>query len=99
MQGNAVLYVGLLWGADGRDTDLWVFCGDARRPGEAMNEPVIDRPVTPMALLLGDLPGLEQMELDAPGDGRDAGLAWFAGGEVAGFLVLRGLARSGRSRT
>src|SRR5882757_7774793 len=45
---------------------------------------------TPMALLLGDMPGLEQVELDAPGDDRDGGLAWFAGGEVAGFLGLAG---------
>ena len=44
----------------------------------------------PMALLLGDVPGLEQVELDAPGDDRDAGLAWFPGGEVAGFLGLAG---------
>ena len=35
---------------------------------------------------LGDLPGVEQVELDFPHDVGDAGLAWFPGGEVAGFL-------------
>jgi hypothetical protein len=44
----------------------------------------------PMALLLGDMPGLKQVKFDAPGDDRDAGLAWFPGGEVAGFLGLAG---------
>ena len=38
-----------------------------------------------MALLLGYLPGVEQVELDFPHDIGDAGLAGFAGGEVAGF--------------
>jgi hypothetical protein len=37
-------------------------------------------------LALGDLPGIEQMELDLPDDVGDAGLSWFPGGEVAGFL-------------
>ncbi len=36
-------------------------------------------------LALGDLPGVEQVELDFPHDVGDAGLAWFPGGEVAGF--------------
>ena len=36
-------------------------------------------------LALGDLPGIEQVELDFPDDAGDAGLAWFPGGEVAGF--------------
>jgi predicted nucleotide-binding protein len=36
-------------------------------------------------LALGDLPGVEQVELDFPDDAGDAGLAWFPGGEVAGF--------------
>jgi len=45
-----------------------------------------------MALLLGDLPGIEQVALDSPGDVRDAGLAGFAGREVAGLL---GLAKGG----
>lgn len=39
-----------------------------------------------MALLLGDLPGIEQVELDPPGNSGDAGLAGFSGGEAAGFL-------------
>jgi len=39
-----------------------------------------------MALLLGDLPWSEQVELDSAGDAGDAGLAGLAGGEVAGFL-------------
>ena len=39
-----------------------------------------------MALLLGDLPGIEQVELDPAGDADDAGLAGFAGGEVTGLL-------------
>ena len=43
-----------------------------------------------MALLLGDLPWIEQVELDSPGDAADAGLAGLAGGEVAGFLGLAG---------
>jgi hypothetical protein len=38
-----------------------------------------------MALLLDDLPWIEQVELDPPGDIGDAGLAGLAGGEVAGF--------------
>ena len=38
-----------------------------------------------MALLLGDLPGIQQVELDASGDVGDAGLAGFARGEVAGL--------------
>ena len=49
-------------------------------------------------MLLGDLPGVEQVELDPAGDADDAGLAGFPGGEVAGLLGFRGLARSGRSR-
>ena len=36
----------------------------------------------PNGLALGDLPGVEQVELDFP---DDAGLAWLPGGEVAGF--------------
>jgi hypothetical protein len=39
-----------------------------------------------MALLLGYLPGVEQVELDSPYDVGDAGLAGFSGGEVAGLL-------------
>ena len=42
----------------------------------------------PMALLLGDLPGIQQAELDASGDVDDAGLAGFARREVAGLLAL-----------
>ena len=40
----------------------------------------------PMALPLGDLPGVEQVELDFPDDVGDAGLPGLSGGEVAGFL-------------
>ena len=36
----------------------------------------------PMALLLGDLPWVEQVELDSAGDAGDAGDAGLAGGEV-----------------
>jgi hypothetical protein len=41
-------------------------------------------PVRPMSLPLGDLPGVEQVELDYPDDVGDAGLAGLSGGEVAG---------------
>src|ERR1700683_4551977 len=47
-----------------------------------------------MALLSGELPGAEQVELDCAGDFGDAQLTWLAGGEVAGLL---GLARPLRS--
>jgi hypothetical protein len=43
-----------------------------------------------MALLLGDLPGVEQVELDPAGDADDAGLAGFPGGEVAGLFGFPG---------
>jgi hypothetical protein len=36
-------------------------------------------------LALGDLPGVEQVELDFPHDAGDARLARFPGREVAGF--------------
>lgn len=39
------------------------------------------------------------MEFDAPGDGCRDGFARLAGGKPPAFLVLRGLARSGPSRT
>jgi hypothetical protein len=52
-------------------------------------------PHGPMSLLLGDLPGVEQVELDSPRDVGDAGLAGFSGGEVAGFL---GFPRAGAAR-
>jgi hypothetical protein len=48
-----------------------------------------------MALLLGDLPGVEQVELDSPYDVGDAGLAGFSGGEVAGLLGLPGAGPAG----
>ena len=60
--------------------------------------PVAHR-LSPMALLLGDLPWVEQVELDFSDDVGDAGLAGLAGGEVTGLLGFAGLARSGRSRT
>ena len=53
----------------------------------------------PMALLLGDLPGIQQVELDASGDVDDAGLAGFARREVAGLLALARADPAGRSRT
>ena len=56
-------------------------------------------PHGPISLLLGDLPGIEQVELDCAGDVGDAGLAGLRAGKSPAFLVLRGLARSGRSRT
>jgi hypothetical protein len=40
-----------------------------------------------MALLSGELPGAEQVELDCAGDFGDARLTWLAGGEVAGELL------------
>jgi hypothetical protein len=43
-----------------------------------------------MALLLGNLPRIEQVELDSPGDVADAGLADLAGREVTGLLGLAG---------
>ena len=46
----------------------------------------------PMALLSGDLPGIEKVELDSAGDVGDAGLAGFSGGEVAGLLGFAGAA-------
>ena len=39
-----------------------------------------------MALLLDDLPWVEQVEFDSPHDVSDAGLAGLPGGEVAGLL-------------
>jgi hypothetical protein len=49
----------------------------------------------PNGLALGDLPGVEQVELDFPRDVGDAGLAWLPGGEVAGLL---GFPRAGAVR-
>ena len=49
----------------------------------------------PNGLALGDLPGVEQVELDFPDDVGDAGLAGLAGGEVPGFL---GFPRAGPVR-
>jgi hypothetical protein len=51
-----------------------------------------------MPLLLGDLPGVEQVELDSPRDVGDAGLAGLRAGKSPAFLVFRGLARPGRPR-
>jgi hypothetical protein len=48
-----------------------------------------------MALLLGDLPWVEQVELDSPHDVGDAGLAGLAGREVAGFLGFPGAGPAG----
>jgi len=43
-----------------------------------------------MALLLGDGPWAEQVELDSPHDVRDAGLAGLPGREVAGLFGFTG---------
>jgi hypothetical protein len=43
-----------------------------------------------MALLPGDLPGIEQVQFDSPGDVGDTGLSGLAGREVAGLLGLAG---------
>ena len=51
-----------------------------------------------MVLRLAGRSGAEAVDLDASGDADDAGLI-FAGGKSPAFLVARGLARSGRSRT
>lgn len=56
-------------------------------------------PSSPMALLLGDLPWVERVELDSPYDVGDAGLAGSAAGKSPAFLVFRGPARPGRPRT
>ena len=48
-----------------------------------------------MALRLGDLPGIDQVKLDAPGDPGDAGLAGLTGGEVAGLFGLAGAGPAG----
>jgi hypothetical protein len=53
-----------------------------RYPRPAIREPVH---AFPWGLALGDLPGIEQVELDFPHDVSDAGLAWFPGREVSGF--------------
>jgi integrase/recombinase XerD len=53
------------------------------------------RAMHPMALLLGDLPGVEQVELDAAGDPGDAGLAGPARREVSGFFGLAGTGPAG----
>ena len=54
--------------------------------GGSVGAPVEGGPGTKRnGLALGDLPGVEQVELDFPDDAGDAGLAWFPGGEVAGF--------------
>ena len=53
------------------------------------------RDLNPNGLALGDMPGIEQMELDLAGEADRAGLAWFAGGEVAGFLGLTGAGPAG----
>ena len=73
--------------------------GVAGHPGLAALAGSSAGAVRPMALLLGHLPGIEQVELDPAGNSGDAGLAGLAGREVAGFPGFRGLARSGRSRT
>ena len=52
-----------------------------------------------MALLLGDMPGVEQMELDSAGEVDRAGLAGFSGGEVAGVQVPGSSASAARMAT
>ena len=71
-------------------------CHGLRVVGESASGPYAHLPAGgSMSLLLGDLPGIELVELDSAGDVGDAGLAELAGGEVAGFL---GLARAGPVR-
>src|SRR6266567_6924258 len=50
---------------------------------------------SPMSLLLGYLPWVEQVELDSPDDVGDAGLAGLSGGEVAGLLGFPGAGPAG----
>jgi 2-polyprenyl-6-methoxyphenol hydroxylase-like FAD-dependent oxidoreductase len=64
-----------------------------RRAGPKMKSIYSKR--KPHALLLGDLPWVEQVELDSPHDAGDAGLAGLAGGEVAGFLGFPGAGPAG----
>src|SRR6267154_661297 len=64
---------------------------DRRRGGLQLTRPghpcaCLSQAAGPMALLLGYLPGVEQVELDSAGDAGDAGLAGLAGREVAGLL-------------
>ena len=56
---------------------------------------ISSRAVRPMALLLGYLPWVEQVELDSAGDVGDAGLAGLSGGEVAGLLGFPGAGPAG----
>jgi hypothetical protein len=58
--------------------------------------PDLEAGFRPMALLLGDLPGIERVELDRRVTLVRPGLR---AGKSPAFLVFRGLARSGRSRT
>lgn len=51
-----------------------------------------------MALLLGDLPRVEQVELDSAGDVGDAGLAGLAAGKSPAFLVFAGWPGRGDAR-
>jgi hypothetical protein len=63
-------------------TDWSVLC---LCPAHGVRMPHRGYPKGAMALLLGDLPWVEQVELDSPHDVGDAGLAGFSGGEVADF--------------
>jgi len=56
----------------------------------AFNQLAGEPVVGPMALLLGDLPWVEQVGLDSPHDIGDAGLSGLSGGEVAALLGLAG---------
>ena len=70
-------------------------CSAQVKCGSARILPNTGSAVRAMALLLGDLPGVEQVELDSAGDAADAGLAGLAGGKVAGLL---GFPRAGPVR-
>jgi hypothetical protein len=64
-------------------------CGIVQGRSEPVKA-VCDRREPPTALLLGDLPGVEQVELDAAGDPGDAGLCGLARREVSGLFGLAG---------
>lgn len=77
------------WASRGKpeffDADMYMFHITGFQPGRGvLTEPV--QAAHGNGLALGGLPGVEQVELDFPHDAGDAGLVWFPGGEVAGFL-------------
>jgi hypothetical protein len=70
------------------------------RGGESVDDETVRKlmrelGLEPNGIALGDLPGVEQVELDSAGDAGDGGLARFPGREVAGLL---GFPRAGPVR-